>query len=120
MTSKRSKSKKKTSLHGRISSGMIFIGDPSFLSGPSDMALNEKGEVQNNTPIDPFNPFRRSEDLLDKVLESGDTEVELLPFVPGRGAVILTNGIQEGSYTVKKKIDKISGKVTRLVIDIKG
>jgi hypothetical protein len=88
------KRKKKSQLKGRISSGLIFIGDPAYLSGPTDMAINEAGEVVNNVPIDPYNPFRREEDVLDKVRTSGDTELEILPFMPGRGTVLVTNGIQ--------------------------
>lgn len=112
--------KKKPSLSGKISSGLIFIGDPSYLSGPSNIALNELGEAINTVPIDPYNPFRREEDVLDKVRTSGDTELEIIPHLTGRGTVLVTNGIQEGSFEVKKKYDKTSGKLLEIKLIIKG
>lgn len=112
--------RKKLPLKGKISSGLIFIGDPSYLSGPSNMALNELGEVTNTIPLDPYNPFRREEDVLDKVRISGDTELEIIPHLTGRGTVLVTNGIQEGSFEVKKKYDKISGKLLEIKLIIKG
>ena len=110
--------RKKKVISGKISSGMIFIGDPSYLSGPSDIRLNEKGESYNAIPVDPHNPFRRFEDVTEITDKTGDYELEMLPFVPGRGAVLLTEGIQEGKFEVKKKIK--DGKLVEIKLVIKG
>lgn len=104
MTDKKKKPrKKKVDLHGSIHSGVIFVGDCQFFTKSPDLALDPiTGQTIDVTPVDPLNPFNTIDRVMDLV---GDTEknLEIAPFLPGRG-VLLNTHLQCGSYTVKKKI----------------
>ena len=116
MKTKPKKHKKKQELSGLIQSGVIFIGDCQFFAGSPVLELDPKtGQVVDVTPIDPLNPFN----TLDRTFDlAGDTEnnLDLAPFLPGRG-VLLNTHLQQGRFIVKKKIK--NGKITGYVIDIK-
>ena len=100
--------KKSTQLTGIIQSGVIFIGDCQFFAGSQQLELDPTtGQTIDVTPKDPLNPFN----TLDRTFELvGDTEanVELGPYLPGRG-VLLNTHLQQGRFTIKKK--KKNGKV---------
>lgn len=117
---KTKRSKKKPILSGKLTSGTLFIGDPTFMTYPKDIRLNEQFKEYNAVEPDEYNPFKRSEDHIDEVLVKGDKELEILPFVGGRGVLLATEGLIEGKFEVKKKIDKVSGKITKITIEIKG
>lgn len=117
MTNKpRKPRKKKPELHGILTSGVIFVGDAEFFSGSPIIELDPKtGANIDVTPKDPLNPFN----TLDRTLAmAGDTEanVELGPYMPGRG-VLLNTHLQGGKFIVKKKIK--DGKVIGYDIRIK-
>lgn len=104
MTAKlRQRRKKSTQLSGNIQSGVIFIGDCQFFAGSQQLELDPKtGQTIDVTPKDPLNPFN----TLDRTFElAGDTEanVELGPYIPGRG-VLLNTHLQGGRFIVKKKM----------------
>lgn len=116
MTVRTKKTKKKQELAGLIQSGVIFIGDCQFFAASPVLELDTTtGQVVDVTPKDPLNPFNTLDRTFDLV---GDTEsnLELGPYLPGRG-VLLNTHLQQGRFTVKKKIK--NGKITGYVIDIK-
>lgn len=95
--------KKSTQLSGNIQSGVIFIGDCQFFAGSPQLELDPKtGQTIDVTPIDPLNPFNTLDRTFDIV---GDTEtnLEIAPFLPGRG-VLLNTHLQGGRFIVKKKM----------------
>jgi hypothetical protein len=108
--------KKKQELQGSIASGVIFIGDAQFFAGSPVLELDPKtGQTVDVTPIDPLNPFN----TLDRTLALvGDTSanVELGPYLPGRGVLINTH-LQGGGFTIKPK--KKAGEVVGYTITIK-
>lgn len=116
MTNKlRSRRKKTPQLSGNIQSGVIFIGDCQFFAGSQQLELDPKtGQVVDVTPIDPLNPFNTLDRTFDIV---GDTEtnLEIAPFLPGRG-VLLNTHLQGGRFIVKKKLK--NGKLVGYTIDI--
>jgi hypothetical protein len=73
------------------------------------------GETVDVTPKDPLNPFNTLDRTFDLV---GDSEknLEIAPFIPGRG-VLLNTHLQQGKFVVRKKIK--NGKLVGYVIDIK-
>jgi hypothetical protein len=113
MTKKR-KSKKKI-LSGLMNSGLLFIGDPSFMMGSQNPELQPNGTVIDTTPIDPLNPFRRAEDIT-KHTDLGDYNLPIVEAVEGRGTVISTL-LPESRFEVKKKIK--DGKLVELRIIFK-
>jgi len=110
------KRKKSAELSGIIQSGVIFIGDCQFFAGSPVLELDPTtGQVVDVTPKDPLNPFN----TIDRTFElAGDTEsnVELGPYLPGRG-VLLNTHLQGGRFIVKKKVK--NGKIVGYSIDIK-
>ena len=116
MTVRTRKTKKKQELAGTIQSGVIFIGDCQFFAGSPVLELDSAtGKAVDVTPKDPLNPFN----TLDRAFELvGDTEsnLEIKPYIPGRG-VLLNTHRQQGRFIVKKKIK--NGKLTGYIIDIK-
>jgi hypothetical protein len=95
--------KKKAELHGSIASGVIFIGDAQFFAGSPTIELDPRtGANIDVTPVDPLNPFNTIDRTFSIV---GDTEanVELGPYIPGRG-VLLNTHLQGGKFIVKKKM----------------
>lgn len=110
MIKKRKTRKKKQVLKGFIQSGTIFIGDIGYMAGDNS---------QSAEPIqsDPLNPFKD----LDTFLEQTPTDTNLeLPGsfngdLPGRG-VVLHTGMLNGSYTVKKRFDKVTGKLLEVKV----
>ena len=117
MTNKtRKPRKKKEELKGTIASGMLFVGDCQFFSRSPELAIDAAtGETIDVTPIDPLNPFT----TLDRAYALvGDKEanLELAPYIPGRGVLINTH-LQGGNYVVKKKMKE--GKLHSITITIK-
>lgn len=116
MTVKKKKPRKKIQLEGNIASGVIFVGDCQFFAGSPNLELDiSTGKVVDNTPQDPLNPFNTLDRTFDIV---GDTEanLEIKPFIPGRGVLINTH-LQHGKFTVKKRVK--NGKLVGLTINIK-
>jgi hypothetical protein len=108
--------KNKVELFGSIQSGVIFIGDCHFFAGSPKIELDPTtGKMVDVTPTDPLNPFNTIDRSFDL---AGDTEsnVELGPFLPGRG-VLLNTHLQNGKFLVKKKMK--NGKLVGYSIDIK-
>ena len=116
MTVKRKVARKKLQLSGNIHSGVIFIGDCQFFAGSPTLELDvATGSTVDVTPKDPLNPFNTIDRTLDLV---GDTEanLDIAPFIPGRGVLINTH-LQNGKFVVKKKVK--NGKLVGFTIDIK-
>jgi hypothetical protein len=88
---------------GYIASGSLFIGDPTYLSGKFEGA----------------NPFAD----MDQFLEQKGTEdfynlgwdVSNI----GRGIILDTPGYLSGKYIVKRKINKLTGKIEKISITFK-
>jgi hypothetical protein len=112
MTTKRKKKKK---LSGLMNSGLLFIGDPSFMMGPADPQIQSDGSIIDGTPVDPLNPFRRAEDIT-RHTDLGDYNLQIVEAVEGRGVVINTL-LSERRYEVKKKLK--DGVVTEIRIILK-
>jgi hypothetical protein len=116
VTVKVKKTRKKSQLAGNIHSGVLFIGDCQFFAGSPVLELDPvSGQTVDVTPKDPLNPFNTIDRTFDLV---GDAEanVELGPYIPGRG-VLLNTHLQAGSFIVKKKTK--NGKLVGYTIDIK-
>jgi hypothetical protein len=67
------------------------------------------------TPVDPLNPFNTLERTFD-IVGDGETNMELAPFIPGRG-VLLNTHLQGGKFVVKKRVK--NGKLVGYSIEIK-
>jgi hypothetical protein len=108
--------KKKEELQGSIASGLIFVGDCHFFAGSPVLELCPKtGKTLDVTPIDPLNPFNTADRAFD-LAGDDSVNVELGPYLPGRGVLINTH-LQGGSYKVKKKMK--DGKLVGINITIK-
>lgn len=108
--------KKKEALQGAIFSGVLFIGDVQCFAGSPVLELDPKtGATIDVTPKDPLNPFNTIERSFDLVGD-GNANVELGPYLPGRG-VLLNTHLQGGSYIIKPK--KKNGEVVGYTILIK-
>ena len=117
MTAKRRSSRKKSvDLKGNIHSGILFIGDCQFFAQNPILEFDPNtGTTVDATPKDPLNPFN----TLDRTLElvkDGETNLEILPHVPGRGVLINTH-MNNGQFTVKKRMK--NGKLIGYTIDIR-
>lgn len=116
MTVKTKKARKKPQLAGNIHSGVLFIGDCQFFAGSPVLELDPAtGQTVDVTPKDPLNPFNTIDRTFDLVGD-GETNVELAPYLPGRG-VLLNTHLQSGQFIVKKKMK--NGKLIGYTIDIK-
>jgi hypothetical protein len=116
MTDKRKPRKKKNELAGNIHSGVLFIGDCQFFAQSPQLELDPvTGKTVDVTPIDPLNPFNTLERTFD-IVGDGEANMELAPFIPGRG-VLLNTHLQGGKFIVKKRIK--NGKLVGYSIDIK-
>lgn len=116
VTAKRKPRKKKIELAGNIHSGVIFVGDCQFFAQSPELELDvTTGEVRDITPVDPLNPFNTLDRTFDMVGD-GEVNVELGPYLPGRG-VLLNTHLQQGRFTVRKKMK--NGKLVGYSIDIK-
>jgi hypothetical protein len=116
VTVKRRPARKKSQLSGTIQSGVLFVGDCQFFAQSPVLELNPAtGETMDVTPKDPLNPFNTLDRTFDLV---GDSEknLEIAPFIPGRG-VLLNTHLQQGKFVVRKKTK--NGKIVGYVIDIK-
>lgn len=113
-------------LRGFIQSGIIFIGDPSYMGGPveykvtsENMSKKELSPAQlvDITPHDPYNPFRK----FDKFAADLNEQDKNLPFEgtedEGRGVVVQTNRIS-GQYELER-IEDETGKLLELRIKFK-
>jgi len=102
--------KKKEELRGLIHSGLLFIGDPSYMQGSAQES--EAGIVP-----DALNPFKNWDEFTHSIGE-GDVNMEAPgAFEPGRGVVVQTH-ILGGRYKVKKVTDKTTGKLKKVVVEI--
>lgn len=116
-------------LKGYLQSGILFIGDPQYMSGPVEYETVPVGRVSGNsltpavavdvTPEDPYNPFRSWDRFADKL----GTEDKALPFPgasvesDGRGVAVQTNRMS-GQYEVER-IEDTTGKLLELRIIFK-
>jgi hypothetical protein len=116
VTSKRKPRKKKSQLAGNIHSGVLFIGDCQFFAGSPQLELDPTtGQTIDVTPKDPLNPFNTLDRTFELVGEE-EANLELAPFIPGRG-VLLNTHLQQGRFVVRKKLK--NGKIVGYSIDIK-
>lgn len=116
MTVKKKKTRKKEELHGSIASGVIFVGDCQFFAGSPKLELDvNTGKVVDTTPEDPLNPFNTIDRTFEMVGDS-ESNVEIKPYLPGRGVLINTH-LQQGKFIVKKRVK--NGKLVGLTINIK-
>ncbi len=108
--------KKKADLKGNIHSGVLFIGDCQFFAQTPVIEVDPStGQSIDVTPKDPLNPFN----TLDRTFEmagDGEANVELAPYIPGRG-VLLNTHMQGGAFIVKKRIK--DGKLIGFTVTIK-
>lgn len=115
MTPKKTRKKKKQPLEGFIQSGVLFIGDPLYMSG--DMS---QPDAEENADKDQTNPFKNwgkfSDELagLDKNLELPDSYRDN-PI--GRGCIVQLQQ-HGGKFQIKKKLDKVTGKVIAITIKL--
>jgi hypothetical protein len=108
--------KKKQDLKGNIHSGVLFIGDCQFFAQSPVLELDvTTGQTKDVTPVDPLNPFNTLDRTFDLVGD-GETNVELGPYLPGRGVLINTH-MQGGAFIVKKKIK--DGKLIGFTVTIR-
>jgi hypothetical protein len=95
--------KKKQDLKGTIHSGVLFIGDCQFFAQSPVLELDAStGQTKDITPVDPLNPFNTLDRTFDLVGD-GETNVEVAPYLPGRGVLINTH-MQGGAFVIKKRI----------------
>lgn len=112
---KRGPKKKKQALEGYIQSGMLFIGDPIYMgANPQFFEFGVIPEDSTN-PFKDFNQFTEKNGGLDQNLELPDSYRDN-PI--GRGCVVQTQ-LLSGTYEIKKKIDKATGKVKSITIKLK-
>jgi len=113
-------------LKGYIQSGILFIGDPQYMSGPAEYVTKTVGMLNGRelspgyavdiTPEDPYNPFRRWDDFRSKV---GEDDLSL-PFPgaytasDGRGVAVNTHRV-DSQYEIEKHFDD-SGKLLEIRI----
>lgn len=114
MTKKRN-SKKKQQLEGLVQSGILFIGDPLYMSGDMNKPGAEEDAAQDIT-----NPFKNFGAFTEQ--NAGQDHNLLLPDSYrdnpiGRGVVLQLQQLG-GRYTVKKKVDKKTGLVTAITIKL--
>jgi hypothetical protein len=116
-------------LKGYLQSGILFIGDPQYMSGPVEYGTVPVGKLSGReltpavavdiTPEDPYNPFR-SWDRFAYTLGEQDA---VLPFQgaspdsDGRGVAVQTNRMS-GQYEITKIADE-NGKLLELRITFK-
>ena len=105
--------KKKQELKGMLQSGLLFIGDAGYMADGHHHSAE-------GIATDPLNPFKD----LDRFLAQNPSDANLELHgsyngdLPGRGIAIHTN-LLSGSYTVTKKLDKVTGKLLELKIKFK-
>lgn len=116
MLAKKSKRgrKKKQELEGIVQSGMLFIGDPIY------MGANPQTFEGGLIPEDGTNPFKDFGAFTEK--NGGYDENLLLPDSYrdnpiGRGCVVQLQQLG-GKFQIKKKIDKVTGKVLSITIKL--
>lgn len=93
---------KKQGLTGFIQSGMLFIGDPSYMAGD----LSQPGSNELKMPHNPFYNFNSFSDSFadkDSNLNFKDSK-DVHDF--GRGIVLATDLPLNGRYTIKKRKNK--------------
>ena len=102
---------KKTQLKGNIHSGVLFIGDIGYMAG-------DLSQVIEITP-DPLNPFKDPDTFLAKYPTDSNLELPgTVQGLTGPGTIIHTN-MFNGSYMVKKKVDKVTGKIKSITVTFK-
>jgi hypothetical protein len=114
-----------------MQSGIIYIGDPIYLSGPAEYKAVVPGNKLSGreltpavmvdvTPDDPYNPFRKWDAFTTEI---GDEKDVSLPFygttggTDGRGLALQT-GRKDGSFTVER-IEDENGKLKELRVIFK-
>jgi hypothetical protein len=108
--------KKKPQTEGIIQSGVLFIGDPIYMSGD----MNQPG-AEDDAAKDVTNPFKNFSTFLEK-MEGHDSINMHLPDSyrdnpEGRGCAIQLNQ-HGGKFQVIKKYDKKTGKLKELKIKL--
>lgn len=104
--------KKKTPpLKGFLSSGILFIGDPSYMAGELSQPGSELLESREN-PFLNWDKFTQSLDSQDKSLPFPGAIDEATSH--GRGIAVQTNMLS-GRFEVEKKYDE-AGKLLQLVV----
>lgn len=100
-------------LKGFIQSGIIFIGDPSYMAGD----LSQPG---SEDIVDPINPFKNW-GVFTEGLKGEDVNMGFPGAIEdnsiGRGIVIQT-GLLNGQYEIVKEYDS-AGKLSQIVIKIR-
>lgn len=118
----------KKKLKGYLQSGVLFIGDPQYMSGPVEYGTVPVGKLSGReltpaiavdiTPEDPYNPFRSWDRFAHKLGEKDAS----LPFIgasedsDGRGVAINTN--RSGQYEITR-LEDADGKLLELRITFK-
>lgn len=115
-------------LKGFIQSGILFIGDPSYMSGPVEYAAVVPGDKLPGrelapavpvaiTPDDPYNPFRKF-DNFTATLQEEDQNLKFYNTPDeGMGVAVQTNRIS-GQYEIER-IEDTNGKLLELRIKFK-
>jgi hypothetical protein len=114
-------------LKGFIQSGIIFIGDPSYMSGPVEYTVTVPGGMKNKeltaaqpvviTPDDPHNPFRKFEQFTASLGEQDKNLTFYGTPDEGMGVAVQTNRIS-GQYEIER-IEDAWGKLLELRIKFK-
>lgn len=93
-------------LKGYLQSGIIFIGDPLFMT--QDQAQNPTGVIEP----DPLNPFKNWDEFLSKHVEDSNMDFpgSVNGDLPGRGIVVQTHK-QSGQYTIERETDPATGEL---------
>lgn len=111
MKKKTRKSKKKQPLKGFLQSGILFIGDPSYMAGDLSQPGSEVIESRENPFLNwgKFTDSLGSEDMslpFPDAIEEGST---------GRGIAVQTNYLS-GRFEIKKKLCPKTGKLLQIVV----
>lgn len=117
-------------LKGYLQSGILFIGDPQYMSGPTEYGTVPVGGRMSSsqltqavaidiTPEDPYNPFRSWDRFAAKLGEQD----KALPFPgaseesDGRGIAVQTNRMS-GQYEIER-IEDGKGRLLELRVTFK-
>lgn len=108
------KRKKKQELEGYIQSGMLFIGDPIYMGANPQDFPDGVIPTDSTNPFKDFGEFTEQNAGLDQNLHLPDSYRDD-PI--GRGCVVQLQQLN-GKYQIKKKIDKVTGKVKSITIKL--
>lgn len=110
MKKARKKNTRTKVLIGNIATGTIFIGDIGFMGANSQ-------DYPEGIPADPANPFKDTDSFLASFPSDSNLELpgSFNGDLPGRGVIVHSNMLN-GKYTVKKKLDKATGKLLEIKV----